>query len=67
MKLVKSLVVLASLMLADVLNAQLLEKNFLQGLEVDDKVLYRNIYQKKAGEKEKIGWGAFGYISVDIK
>jgi hypothetical protein len=47
--------------------AQLLEKNFLQGLEVDDKVLYRNIYQKKAGEKEKIGWGAFGYISVDIK
>ena len=29
--------------------AQLLEKNFLQGLEIDDKVLYRNIYQKKAG------------------
>jgi hypothetical protein len=47
--------------------AQLLEKNFLQGLEIDDKVLYRNIYQKKAGKKEKIGWGAFGYVSVDIK
>lgn len=47
--------------------AQLLEKNFLQGLEVDDKVLYRNIYLKKGGKKEKIGWGAFSYISVDIK
>lgn len=47
--------------------AQLLEKNFLQGLQVDDKVLYRNIYQKKGGKKEKIGWGAFGYVSVDIK
>jgi hypothetical protein len=47
--------------------AQLLEKNFLQGLEVDDKFLYRNIYQKKGGKKEKIGWAAFGWVSVDVK
>lgn len=47
--------------------AQLLEKNFLQGLEVDDKFFYRNIYQKKAGKKEKIGWGAFGWVSVGTK
>jgi len=47
--------------------AQLLEKTFLLGLEVDDKILYRSIYQKKAGKKEKIGWGAFGYVSVEIK
>ena len=47
--------------------AQLLEKNFLQGLEVSDKFLYRNIYQKKAGKKEKIGWAAFGWVSIDVK
>ena len=47
--------------------AQLLEKSFLQGLVVNDKFLYRNIYQQKAGKKEKIGWGAFGWVTVDIK
>jgi len=47
--------------------AKLLEKNFLQKLEVADKFLYRDIYQKKAGVKDKIGWAAFGFVQVTIK
>ena len=47
--------------------AQLLEKNFLQKLEIADKFLYRDIYQKKAGVKDKIGWAAFGFVQVTIK
>jgi hypothetical protein len=47
--------------------AQSLEKSFLLGLEVKDKLLYRDIYQNSGGAKNKIGWGALGWISVDIK
>ena len=47
--------------------AKLLEKSFLQKLEVADKFLYRDIYQKKAGVKDKIGWAAFGFVQVTIK
>lgn len=46
--------------------AKLLEKNFLQKLEVADKFLYRDIYQKRAGVKDKIGWAAFGFVQVTI-
>lgn len=44
-----------------------LEKIFLQELEVKDRFFYRDIYQNKAKAKNKIGWGAFGWISVNIK
>lgn len=47
--------------------AQTLEKNFLQGLEIRDKFLYRNIYQNAGGVKNKIGWAALGWVSVDLK
>ena len=47
--------------------AKLLEKNFLQKLEITDKFLYRDIYLKKAGVKNKIGWAAFGFVQVTIK
>lgn len=47
--------------------ARTLEKNFLQGLEVKDKFLYRDIYMNAGGAKNKIGWAAFGWVKVDIK
>lgn len=46
--------------------AKLLEKNFLQKLVVADKFLYKEIYQKKAGVRNKIGWAAFGLVQVTI-
>ena len=45
---------------------KLLEKNFLQKLEVQDRFFYRDIYQKKAGQKTKIGWAAFGWVNVNV-
>jgi hypothetical protein len=47
--------------------AETLEKNFLQGLEISDKYLYREIIQNSGSRKNKIGWGAFGWVNVDIK
>jgi hypothetical protein len=47
--------------------AQTLEKNFLQELEVKDKFLYRDIYMNTGGAKNKIGWGALGWVKVNIK
>ena len=47
--------------------AKLLEKSFLQKLEVADKFFYRDIYQKREGIRDKIGWAAFGFVQVTIK
>ncbi len=47
--------------------AQTLEKHFLQELAVEDKFLYKDIYQTSGGIKNKIGWGALGWVTVDIK
>ncbi len=47
--------------------AQSLEKNFLQALEVKDKLFYRDIFRTAGGQRIKIGWGAFGSVNVEIK
>ena len=47
--------------------AETLEKNFLNDLEVADKFLYRDIYQKASTVKNKIGWAAFGFVQVNLK
>jgi hypothetical protein len=47
--------------------AQTLEKSFLQKLQVADKFLYREIYQRGVHGKDKIGWAAFGSVNVEIK
>lgn len=47
--------------------AKTLENNFLQALEVKDNFIYRTIYQNAGGKKNTIGWGALGWVSVDIK
>lgn len=44
-----------------------LEKSFMQGLRVEDKFLYRSIYQATNTAKTSIGWGAFGWINVAIE
>lgn len=50
-----------------ILFAQTLEKHFLQELTVEDKFLYKDIFQTSGGIKNKIGWGALGWVTVDIK
>lgn len=47
--------------------AQTLEKSFLQKIQVADKFLYRDIYQRGINGKNKIGWAAFGWVNVDLK
>lgn len=47
--------------------AQTLEKSFLQKLQVADKFLYRTIYQRGVNGTNRIGWAAFGWISVNVK
>jgi 2-C-methyl-D-erythritol 4-phosphate cytidylyltransferase len=46
--------------------AEALEKNFLSSLVIEDNFLYKEIYQDK-GAKTKIGWGAFGWVNVELK
>jgi hypothetical protein len=47
--------------------SETLEKSFLQSLQVEDHFVYRTIYQTGETTKTKIGWGAFGLVSVDIQ
>ena len=47
--------------------AQMLEKSFLQKIQVADKFLYRDIYQRGVDGKDKIGWAAFGWVNVAVK
>ena len=47
--------------------SETLEKAFEQSLEVEDKLVYQAIYQQKGGSKKRIGWGAFGKVSVEIE
>ena len=47
--------------------AQTLEKSFLQKIQVADKFLYRDIYQRGVDGRSRIGWAAFGWINVDVK
>lgn len=47
--------------------AQMLEKTFLQKIQVADKFLYRDIYQRGVDGKTKIGWAAFGWVNVELK
>lgn len=46
--------------------AETLETNFMESLTIEDKFLYKEIYLDK-GTKVKIGWGAFGWVNVDIQ
>jgi hypothetical protein len=46
--------------------AEALETNFMESLVIEDRVLYKEIYLDK-GTKTKIGWGAFGWVNVDLK
>ncbi len=46
--------------------AEALEKSFQSSLVIKDRFLYKEIYQEK-GTKTRIGWGAFGWVNVDIK
>lgn len=43
-----------------------LEANFMESLKIEDKFLYKDIYLDK-GTRMKIGWGAFGWVNVEIK
>jgi hypothetical protein len=44
-----------------------LEKSFLQKIQVADKFLYREIYQRGVNGREKIGWAALGWVNVNVK
>ena len=44
-----------------------LEKVFAQTLKVQDRIVYKEIYQQRGALKADIGWGAFGIVSVDVK
>ena len=46
--------------------AETLETNFMGSLSIEDKFLYKDIYLVK-GSRIKIGWGAFGWVNVEIK
>lgn len=43
------------------------EKNFLESLQVSDRFILREISTLSGSKKERIGWAAFGYVSVTIK
>lgn len=43
------------------------EKGFLESLQVTDRVVLREIFQQNGSDKKRIGWGAFGFIAVDIE
>ena len=45
---------------------KLAEKAFLQSIQVDDKLFYKTIYQLDSKNKKSIGWGLFGWVSVDL-
>lgn len=44
-----------------------IEKSFMESLRVTDRLVLREIYQETGSSKTKIGWGAFGFVSVEIK
>jgi hypothetical protein len=43
------------------------EKAFSQSLQVNDRFVYREIYQVDNTSKTRIGWGVFGWVKVDLK
>lgn len=43
------------------------EKIFQQSLKVEDRFVYKVIYQEKGGDTHQIGWAAFGYVQVEPK
>ena len=44
-----------------------LEKGFLESLQVEDQFVFRSIYQAGDATRKRIGWGAFGFVSVEIQ
>jgi hypothetical protein len=46
--------------------AETLEKNFTERLVIEDKLFYKEIYLLQE-PKIEIGWGAFGFVNVDVK
>ena len=44
-----------------------LTKAFMESLRVQDRFLYKEINRQRGNKKVRIGWGAFGYVSVDVK
>ncbi len=41
--------------------------SFIKSLEIKDRFLYRDVYQTKINKKTKIGWAAFGWVTIDLK
>ncbi|HEX2536223.1 MAG TPA: hypothetical protein VHK69_20925 [Chitinophagaceae bacterium] len=43
------------------------EKIFQQEVRVEDRMLFKVVYQRKGGLDQQVGWAAGGYISVNLK
>ena len=44
-----------------------LERSFLEGLQVEDNIIFRSVYQVGDATRKRIGWGAFGFVSIELK
>jgi len=43
------------------------EKAFLESIGVNDRFIYKDIYQTDNPSKTRIGWGAFGWVKVELR
>ncbi|MCU7547735.1 hypothetical protein OCK74_01355 [Chitinophagaceae bacterium LB-8] len=46
--------------------AETLETNFMESLVIEDRFLYKEIFLDK-GTRTSIGWGAFGWVNINLK
>jgi hypothetical protein len=46
--------------------AETLESSFMESLVIEDRFLFKEIYLNK-GTRTQIGWGAFGWVNIDLK
>lgn len=44
-----------------------MQKAFKESLQVKDNIVYQQIYLQKDGERNTIGWGAFGMVQINLK
>jgi hypothetical protein len=45
---------------------QTMEKSFEESVVVEDKFVYKTIWQQSNSNKKNIGWGAFNFVQIDL-
>ena len=44
-----------------------MEQKFSESIKIEDRFIYKEILEVSGNTKQRIGWGAFGWVNIELK